>query len=155
MNEWEILYYLIYIWFFFLDEIITIITSGRDSLPDRLKMVMSMRCERCLVSLLVAVDPNKRFQMRDYLSNCSAACLSGAERWSGLYMIDNSLFNDLLSTTTSKVCSLQPVTDPAFLISLFILLVSPAPMLLPHQSSLCLPQMSDRKSPLFCCTQKK
>lgn len=40
-----------------------------------------------------------------------------------LSTVDNSLFNVFLSTTVLNVPWLQPVTDPAFLISLFILFV--------------------------------
>lgn len=46
-----------------------------------------------------------------------------------LSRIVNSLFSALLFTTASMVSSLQPITEPAFLISLFILLVFLASML--------------------------
>ncbi|KAK5888411.1 hypothetical protein CesoFtcFv8_014508 [Champsocephalus esox] len=49
----------------------------------------------------------------------------------GLSIMDNSLFSVLLSTTASKGSSSMPMTDPAFLITLLILLVSPALMLPP------------------------
>ena len=40
-------------------------------------------------------------------------------QWLELSMIDQSLLGVLLSITTSKVPCLQPMTEPAFLISLF------------------------------------
>ena len=49
--------------------------------------------------------------------------------------MDNSFFSVLLSTTASRVSCLQPITEPAFLISLLSLLVLLAPMLLPQKTT--------------------
>ena len=56
--------------------------------------------------------------------------------WRGLFRMDGTLVSVLLFTTTSIVASLQPTMQPAFLNSLFSLLVLLARILLPqHRAS--------------------
>ena len=60
-------------------------------------------------------------------------CCLSRSGWSGLSRRNGRLLSILLSTTASMVSSWQPITKPAFLITLSSLLVLPAPLLLPQQ----------------------
>lgn len=61
-------------------------------------------------------------------------------------MKGNSLLSDLLHITALKVLSLQPVTEPTFLISVVSLLVSPS-----SPSSEAAPQLTAAENtPLYC-----
>lgn len=83
----------------------------------------------------------------------SSKCCGG---WSGLSMMESSLFSDLVNTTASKVSSLQPVTESAFLISLVSMSLSPALMLLLQQTTVKQPALSTAHwSPIFSCTHWK
>lgn len=68
----------------------------------------------------------------------------GAQGWTGL--MDNSLFSDLLSTTASNVSSVEPIAEPAFLISLVSVFGNQLQCCSPsraQQSALHLSQMTD------------
>lgn len=71
-------------------------------------------------------------------------------------MMDNSQFSDLLSNTASEVYGLRPITEPAFIISLSSLLLSPAQTLLPpadHSKVRCTcHNRLTGQYPSFCCT---
>lgn len=85
-------------------------------------------------------------------------CSSGWMGWSGLSTIGNRVFSVLLSNTAAMVSSAPLITEPAFLISWFRLLVLLLRCCLPskpHQRTEHWQEQTARKYAASCCTQRR
>lgn len=106
-----------------------------------------------IVSVLLAAELNQSVWERSSLLGSR----SGWRGWSVLSRMDSSLFSILLSITASMVSGWQPITELAFSMGFFRLLVLPwnnAPSPADHSKEQCTGSVQISSS-FFCCSQQE